>query len=573
MTEELTVITERVDDIPILVAHMSKMGLPAMLDEHFPVHGNWQGPSLGWTTTVWLAHILSEGDHRLNQVQGWAEQHLETLGGCTGQAVASLNWSDDRLAGVLTYLSQDQNWVDFETSLNRQTLRVYDLKPQCVRVDGTMVSSYGAVTEAGLLQFGHSKDHRPDLPQLKVMQAVLDPLGMPVATQIVSGEKADDPLYVPAITQVRQGLERRGLLYVGDSKMLALATRAFIQAGQDYYLGPLSKVQLPDELLARYLQPVWDKQVELTSVERRREGQPPEVIAAGYELSEALTAAVGPETLTWGERRLIIRSVQYAQAGEVALRNRLSQAEAALIELTRAKRGKRRLTSPELLRPAAEAIVRQYRVEGLLHLNYEELRRERTVRRYRQRPAEVRVDRTMHLSFSRNEVALSQAIAQLGWRVYATNQSAEHLSLSQAVLAYRQEYLIEHGFGRLKGHPLSLSPMYLQDDDRATGLARLLTIGLRVLTLLEFVVQRGLTHTQENLTGLYAGNPKRATTRPSAEMLLTAFKNIHLSVVTLGPQSHRHLPLLSDLQQRILHLLDFSIDIYTNLTGDSSIPP
>jgi len=243
MTEQLTVTTERVDDIPILLAHMIKMGLPNLLDEYFAVHGNWQGLSLGWTSVVWLAHILSEGDHRLNQVQPWAEKRLDSLGRCTGQPVEALAFSDDRLAGVLTTLSDDDHWARFETALNQRTIRVYDLRPTCVRVDSTTASSYGVVTEEGLLQFGHSKDHRPDLPQLKIMQAVLDPLGMPLATHVVSGQKADDPLYVPAIAQVRQGLRQQGLLYVGDSKMLALDTRAFIQANNRFGY---------DELIAKF---------------------------------------------------------------------------------------------------------------------------------------------------------------------------------------------------------------------------------------------------------------------------------------------------------------------------------
>jgi transposase len=355
--------------------------------------------------------------------------------------------------------------------------------------------------------------------------------------------------------------------------MMALATRAFIEAGQDYYLGPLSKVQLNDEQLAAYLQPVWAKQVELTPVQRAREGKPAELIAEGYELSVEVTAEAEPEALTWVERRLVIRSVQAAQAGEVALQARLAKAEQALAELTQPKQGKRRLTALEPLQQAAEAILTQTRVETLLHLSYEEHLSERPVRRYRQRLAEVRVERQLQLHVSQNEAAIAQAVAQLGWRVYATNQPADQLGLAQAVLAYRQEYLVEHGFGRLKGKPLSLSPMYLQDDDRATGLIRLLTIGLRGLTLLEFVVRRGLAQTQQQLTGLYAGNPKRATARPSAETLLLAFKNINLTVVAIGPQVHRHLPALSDLQQRILTLLGFSADIYTNLTGNSSIPP
>jgi len=125
-----------------------------------------------------------------------------------------------------------------------------------------------------------------------------------------------------------------------------------------------------------------------------------------------------------------------------------------------------------------------------------------------------------------DEEALESAVRRLGWRIYSTNQALEQLSLEQAVLAYRSEYLVERSFGRLKGRPLSLRPMYLQRDDHATGLIRLLSIALRVLTLLEFVVRRGLAAEETTLSGLYASNPKRETARPTAERLLAAFKGL-----------------------------------------------
>ncbi|MDW8327083.1 MAG: hypothetical protein RMK99_10985 [Anaerolineales bacterium] len=93
-----------------------------------------------------------------------------------------------------------------------------------------------------------------------------------------------------------------------------------------------------------------------------------------------------------------------------------------------------------------------------------------------------------------------------GWRVYATNASPECLSLAQAMPAYREEYLIERNFGRLKGKPLSLTPMYPADERRATGLTRLLSLGLRVLTSVEHVACCQLAQTGEQLSGLYAGN-------------------------------------------------------------------
>jgi transposase len=94
---------------------------------------------------------------------------------------------------------------------NRQLRRVYDLQPEGVRLDSPEARGHWTVTEDGRFPCGPSKDHRPDLPQVKVMQSALDPLGMPVATDVVPGQRADDPLYGPAIARMRESLGRRGL--------------------------------------------------------------------------------------------------------------------------------------------------------------------------------------------------------------------------------------------------------------------------------------------------------------------------------------------------------------------------
>jgi len=35
------IVTERVDDIPLLLTHMIQMGIPDILDTNFPTHDNW----------------------------------------------------------------------------------------------------------------------------------------------------------------------------------------------------------------------------------------------------------------------------------------------------------------------------------------------------------------------------------------------------------------------------------------------------------------------------------------------------------------------------------------------------
>lgn len=240
--------------------------------------------------------------------------------------VRALDFSDDRLGDVLRALSDDDRWDAFESALNRRLLRVYDLNPERVRLDSTTASGYWAVTPGGLFQFGHSKDRRPDLPQVKIKLATLDPLGLPLVTAALSGERADDPLYIPAIRRVRESLQRRGLLYIGDCKMAALKTRAFVQAGDDLYLCPLSQTQLLPEELEAYLAPVWDGAQALTDIYRQKEDGEQERIAEGFERLETLTAEVDGETITWTERRLVVRSLKRAQAAEKALRTRLAKA-------------------------------------------------------------------------------------------------------------------------------------------------------------------------------------------------------------------------------------------------------
>ncbi len=144
--------------------------------------------------------------------------------------------------------------------------------------------------------------------------------------------------------------------------------------------------------------------------------------------------------------------------------------------------------------------------------------------------------------------------------------------LKQAVRAYRDEYLMEQGFARLKNFPLSLTPIYLQREDHITGLIRLLSIGLRVLNLLEFQVRHNLEKEKEKLAGLYVGNPKRETARPSAEIILAAFKEITLLLIEVKNEIYAHLTALSFLQKRILALLGFPISIYTQLDGQSFTP-
>ena len=89
----------------------------------------------------------------------------------------------------------------------------------------------------------------------------------------------------------------------------------------------------------------------------------------------------------------------------------------------------------------------------------------------------------------RNEVTIQEKKRELGWQVYATNDLTR--GLPHVVWAYRGQYRIENDWSRLKGRPLGLTPIYLQDEQRIQGLVYLLSLALRILTLTEWVRRSG----------------------------------------------------------------------------------
>jgi len=350
------IVTERVDDIPLLLNQIMQMDIPIILDNNFPTHGNWDGLSLGWTTAIWLVHILSQADHRLNKVEDWVAKHIQTISSVTGFTIVASDFKDDRLATILRYLNKDKPWQGYEQEQGKHLIRVYPLPVEIVRLDGTTAGSHIKPTEGSIFQRGHSKDHRPDLAQVKIMLASLDPLGLPLATFVIDGNKVDDPLYKPAIEQVRSILNKEGVLYVGDCKMGASSIRASIKKANDYYLMPLSATIASAEVLDAYLTPVGSPSPIIEPIYRMNDDGQVQKIAQGFEINEIVTGEADDETISWSERRLVVCSIKHAQSQEKALNKRLQSAKTAIGDLTRPRSGYKCITTLDSFWPAVNRI-------------------------------------------------------------------------------------------------------------------------------------------------------------------------------------------------------------------------
>src|SRR5262245_16427439 len=370
-TSDLVIITERVDDVALLIGQMVQMGLPEVLDRHIPRHWTQRGLSWGWTAVMWLAYIVTEGDHRKVSVETYLKGMHHTLSRLTAQVIVPLDFSDDRLSHLLKHLSKPAYWHEIERDLNARSIAVYDLSQDVIRCDATTVSGDHEVTEGRLVQFGHSKDD-PARPQIKVMMGSLDPLGMPLATDVLSGERADDGLYIPIMERVRSGLQTPGLLFVGDCKMSALETRAYLARHQDLYLSPLPLTGTTAEAMDAWITTGVTKgeRGALERIERTNDRGHTVLVAEGYEC-ERTCSAPGSD-VEWRERVLVVRSPLHATQQAAGLEKRLRHAETQLTALTPPRgRGKRHITDEATLVEAITRVLTAQRVDGLLSVTWE----------------------------------------------------------------------------------------------------------------------------------------------------------------------------------------------------------
>ena len=576
MDTELNIITERVDDFVLSIKVMMRLGLPAILDRHIPRHWLQEGLSWGWVTTIWLAHIISEGDHRKLTVRDWVAQAHTTLEKTTNLEIRDTDFTDDRLTIVLRELSKSEYWQAIEWELSQNTIRVYDLSTERVRVDATTISGYHSGGEGRLFQFGKSKDN-PALRQVKLMAGALDPLGLPLATDVVSGEQTDDGLYIPIIDRIVAMLEKTGLLFVGDCKMSAWATRVHIHASQQHYLTPLALTGNTAQDMETWIQDGLNGTRQLTQIYAPGAREGDDSIAEGYELTRPCIAQVGDQTFEWIERVLVVRSFAHAEVLKKGLERRLATATTKLEALTPPRgRGRRQIEEEQILVERADAILKQHRVEDLLSYTFERQVEQQVKyvgrgRGAKDRPQQV-TERVRYqiTAVVRDEAAIDALKQTFGWRAYVTDLPVEQLSLCDAVLTYREEWRIERGFHRLKSAPLSIAPLFVKRDDQVAGLTNLLSIAVRLLTLIEFVVRRGLQRENAQLVGLHKENPKKPTDKPTTERLLQAFSNITLTIIHFPDRVVRHVTPLTPLQERILELLDLSPNIYRALARNSA---
>lgn len=570
-------VIERVDNLPIILVWLIKMKVDVLIDSIWTPHGNWQGLSYGKLAVLFITYAIQSRTHNLSEMESWVEARRNVLEGTTGWTIREHEATDDRLGILLENLGQEEESIyEMQQKLSKHQIQAFELPTKVARYDTTSFSVHHKASKPGeatheLLSFGHSKDHRPDLLQFKQGLGTLDPVGVPIYTDTVSGETADDGLYIPAWRAMAKAMGHPNFLFVCDCKAAAIETRATIQDKGGRYLFPVpltgeTPEWLQQQVLSQTALPILLQEV------KDKDGRPKEYGQGFVVEVERSHQLAGGTDVTWSEQCFATQSKTHAYRKRQAIQARLDKARKSLNSL-RAKADE----DATSFQHRAEQVLKRHNVTSFFTVSVRKIvsKKKRYLKAGRPGPTtpyEVEKVQKLDLTYQQLDESIALAIHMAGWRVFVTNASADEMSLEQAMLHYREEWQVEHGMHRFKKGALPVVPLTIRLPDRIRGLMLLLFIALQALTLIEFVARRSLQSQGTTISGLIPGNPKSALARPSAERLLAAFSSLHLIIQETPDAVVRFLnEELKPIQLRVLELLGLSVEIYQ--FHDATIPP
>jgi len=316
------------------------------------------------------------------------------------------------------YLAMDQltgHWVDFERELYQRAF------PQSVRLvlyDLTSVYFEGH-GPAHLAQYGHSRDHRSDRPQI-ILAVATDTEGLPLHVSVLRGNRNDTQTLQGLLHTLRRRFGIKEATFVFDGGMSSQINLEALTAANLGYVTRLSAAtlhRLVEELAL-------DKQLEFGDRQTLME-------------------------ITHQDKRYVIAGGRWRQQRDQERRqSRIDKAEVQLKKMAAVKRKK-----VDVQKLASQAGRTLQRLKAHKYFTYW-------------------VDAQGLLQWERKAQLIAQEAQQDGWYLLHTNEPVQKCSAEQVLGHYKGFLDVEEAFCELKSY-LEVRPIHHRRPDRVVNHVRL----------------------------------------------------------------------------------------------------
>ena len=473
--------TYQLGGLTLVLTYLERIGLAAVVDRYCRRDGL---ISEGSVMTVLVVNRLLQ-PCPLSGVAEWVQHTgLHLWLGIPDPTLLNYDRLVDTLKAVFPY------WQTIAAEITLNAVAQFGLDIHTVHYDLTSICFCGKYEGSSWVEFGYSRDHRPDRPQLTIGLSTTadDDVVLPGGSGIHPGGTNDATTTVPTYQTLQALFERSDLLVTGDRIMQSVENMLTIARAHGRFLGPVDWTPDLRRLVARCA----EEEFQELPISSARRGYP--IKAAFRHLwfthKEPLSEAAYQRLRTWRRRRHIrgpvprerkvrfwmraaiildtARQVADAQQREYALQEYEVELAYTVEHLGRG----RFYGDPEwVAHHLADLECRYQAVRDLLGVTF------------------THAAGKMELSYQRLPERIAQAARRDGKWVLVTNQPPEPGQstveyMDWMVGVYHNHRHIERRMRNLK-RDLPIRPLYLHRDDAVVALCFASLLALTIYTLIE----------------------------------------------------------------------------------------
>jgi len=539
--------------LQLVVNLCEKIGLRELFDRHLTKpYGRPSDIPPGIEAEILLASMCDEGYKPLSALQNYYK--YKDLEGIFHYPVQLSQLHDDRFGQFLDdfYEAGCRRLFMEASSLAFTT---YGVKVGNINYDTTSkvmwgeyrtwnhLEDYGDEVSYIAINFGYSKDKRPDKKQVKIGIGTTN--GVVTDAKVLSGNKDDKTYNKENLEDLDRLLEtmkvdRDDFYYIADS---ALFTATNIEKANQNGIQFITRMPDNTKLARQLLAAPLPEQAQVVEIENAQSK------TVQYELIESEV-----EYNTHPCKVAVIYSYALEETKRKSSKKKVKKEKE---KITRAikKYGKRTFKCRADAEKESELLQKKLGSKLKFHdLEFEV--REIKIRRPgkpSQNPENdiARVEFQLEVSIILNEVNVAEYLRKQCTFILCSNDRS--LSGEKMLREYKTQSDVEKRFRNLKS-PKYMNSVFLKTPKRVEAVVYLLLIGLMLLTIAELVVRENLKKTDDLVYGI----DRRKLTRPTLTAIMQIMERIRVVTYTENGKPRRVLRTLDESCRKIIEFLGFT---------------
>jgi transposase len=227
--------TFQIGGLRLILKYLAQIGLIEIISQYCPRRPHEDGVSDGEAIAALVINRML-APCALSNVAAWVERSgLHLLLGIADPQ----KFNYDRLVDAL--LAVSPSWSEIAAQITLRAVKAFGLKVETVHYDLTSILFYGDYKGSAWVDYGYSRDHRPDRPQLNLGLSATDDgeVVLPGGSNIYPGNTNDGSTTVGVNQQLRTLFQRSDLLVTGDRIMQSALNMLLIARAHGRFLGPV----------------------------------------------------------------------------------------------------------------------------------------------------------------------------------------------------------------------------------------------------------------------------------------------------------------------------------------------